>query len=96
MPPNHIAEVTSRTPGTLRICGSRLIGSDWVIDRREATTKRFTPLTLPPEVKATRTESSMPNSRNAATTDSKVNKVRVLLRNNCAHTSQRYFMAALP
>src|SRR5690606_27043352 len=81
-------------PGTASICGSRLIGSDWVIDSREATTSRLAPSTLPPELNATRTESSIPNSRNAATTDSRVSRVRVLLRNSCAQISEKYFIAA--
>src|SRR6478672_12199496 len=95
MPPNHIAYVTLRTPGTASICGNRLTGSDCVIDRREDTMSRLAPSTLPPELNATRTESSIPNSRNAATTDNSVSSVRVLLRNSCAQTSERYWIAAL-
>ena len=48
---------------------------------------------LPPELNATRTESSIPNRRNAATTDSRVSRVRVLLRNSWAQISERYFMS---
>src|SRR5690606_38606030 len=70
-----------------------LTGSDWVIDSREATTSRFAPSTLPPELNATRTESSIPNSRNAATTDNSVSRVRVLLRNSWAQISERYFIS---
>src|SRR6476661_319339 len=95
MPPNHIAYDTLRTPGTASIRGSRLTGSDCVIDRREHTIRRLAPSTLPPELNATRTESSIPNSRNAATTDNSVSSVRVLLRNSCAQTSERYFIATL-
>ncbi len=64
-----------------------------MIDSRDATTRRLAPSTLPPEVNATRTESSMPNSRNAATTESRVSNVRVRLRNSCAHTNEKYFIA---
>src|SRR5690606_36889356 len=45
-----------------------------------------------PELNATRTESSKPNSRKAATTDSRVHRVRVLLRSSWAQTRQRYFI----
>src|SRR5690606_16340262 len=43
---------------------------------------------------ATRTESSSPNSRNAVTTESRVRRVRVRLRNSADHTRCRYFMSA--
>src|SRR4249919_3427312 len=96
MPPNQAAYVAFFTPGVASICCSRLYGSICVIDRREATTSRFAPATLPPELNATRTESSIPNSRNAATTDNNVSDVRVLLRNNAAQTRWKYFIASLP
>src|SRR5262249_53586502 len=41
---------------------------------------------------ATRTESSMPKSRKAVTTERSVNSVRVLLRNSAAQIRCRYFM----
>src|SRR5690606_1530992 len=69
----------------------------WVMDSREPTISRLAPATqLPPLAKATRTESSMPNSRNAVTMDSRVNRVRVRLRNSCAHINEKYFMAHRP
>ena len=86
MPPNHAAYEAFFTPGVACICGSRLYGSICVIDSRDATIRRFAPLTAPPELNATRTESSMPNSRNAVTTDNSVNSVRVLLRNSADRT----------
>src|SRR4051794_8013977 len=57
---------------------------------------RLAPVTLPPELKATRTESSMPNSRNAVTTDSSVSNVRVLLRSSAARIRCMYFMCVAP
>src|SRR5690606_15330707 len=69
----------------------------WVMDSREPTISRLAPATLlPPLAKATRTESSMPNSRNAVTMDSRVNRVRVRLRNSWAHINEKYFMAHRP
>ena len=84
MPPNHAAKAAFFTPGTARICSVRLYGSICVIDSRDIVTMRLAPATSPPELNATRTESSIPNNKNAAVTDSKVSKVRVLLRNSAA------------
>src|SRR5687768_15232508 len=92
MPPNQAAYVERFTPSMDAICGDRLYGSICVIDRREATTMRLAPVTSPPELKATRTESSMPNRKKAAVTDSNVSNVRVLLRNSAAQMRCRYFM----
>src|SRR5690606_22002413 len=47
-----------------------------------------------PESNAVRTASSMPNSRNAATIDTRVSTVRVLRRNSAAQIRCRYFMTA--
>src|SRR3990167_9235656 len=94
MPPNQAAYVAFFTPGVDSMRVSRLYGSICVIDRREATTRRSAPATLPPELNATRTESSRPNSRNAATTDSSVSSVRVLLRNSADQINEKYFMSA--
>src|SRR5690349_16141345 len=93
MPPNQAAYAVFFTPGVDWICGSRLYGSICVIDSRDATTRRSAPAMLPPLLKATRTESSRPNSRNAAITDSKVREVRVLLRNSADQMREKYFMA---
>src|SRR5688572_31686152 len=96
MPPNHAAYEERFTPSIARICGSRLYGSICVSDRREDAIMRFAPETSPPELKATRTESSMPNRKNAVMTDNNVRNVRVLLRNNAAQIRCRYFMRCPP
>src|SRR6478735_12349234 len=96
MPPNQAAYDDFCTPLVDWICEYRLYGSICVIDRREATTMRLAPVTLPPELKATRTESSIPNSRNAVTTDSSVRNVRVLLWDSAAQIRCRYFMRVAP
>src|SRR5207342_2576541 len=93
MPPNQAANVDCFTPGMVRICASRLRGSICVSDRREEVTMRLAPDTSPPELKATRTESSMPNRKKAVTTDSNVRNVRVLLRNSAAQMRCKYFIA---
>src|ERR1700722_17719766 len=72
---------------------NRLLGRDRVKLTLETVSNRSTPATpLPALVKAERTESSSPNNRKAATTDSNVNRVRVLRRNRADHTRWKYFM----
>src|SRR6478672_5118423 len=94
MPPNHAANVDCFTPGMVRICASRLCGSICVSDRREEVTMRLAPDTSPPELKATRTESSMPNRKKAVITENSVRNVRVLLRNSAAQIRWKYFIAS--
>lgn|SRR5690349_21322404 len=94
MPPNQVAYEAFFTPGTLSICDCSRYGSDEVIDSFEVVMRRLVPATFALELNATRTESSMPNSRNAVTTDSSVRKVRVLLRNSAAQIRCRYFISA--
>ncbi|WIY74152.1 hypothetical protein [Xanthomonas fragariae] len=64
-------------PDTLQICDSRLTCSNWLLDKRDATTSLATTLMLLPEVNATRNESRMQNSKNATTTDSSVSRARL-------------------
>src|SRR5215510_13057225 len=72
--------------------GSRLAGSGWMIEMRELTTRRLTPAADGGALNAVRTASSMPNSRNAASTESSVKIVRVLRRNSAAQIRWKYFM----
>src|SRR6187402_1743866 len=75
--------------------GSRLIGSGWMIEMREDTTRRLAPAALGGALNALRTASSMPNRRNAASTDRSVKIVRVLRRNSAAQIRWKYFMRNL-
>src|SRR5207342_3261528 len=94
MPPNHAAYDDFFTPGIARICGSSEYGSICVSDRRDEAIMRLAPVTLPPELKATRTESSMPNRKKAVITENSVRNVRVLLRNSAAQIRWKYFIAS--
>jgi hypothetical protein len=71
----------------------RLSGNACCMDIFEVTTSRPAPATLLPAVKATRTESSSPNNRKAATMDTRVRMVRVLRRNSAAQIRWKYFMS---
>src|SRR5574337_1475037 len=94
MPPNQLAKAALLTPGTRSICACRLKGNCTVKLSLDTVTRRSTPTTvLPASANAVRTESSIPNSRKAASTDNMVRMVRVLRRVSAAQTRWKYFMA---
>src|SRR6185312_11050982 len=77
--------------------GNKLFGSETVKLSLDIVTKRSTPATSPPTLaKAVRTEFSNPNNKNAATTDSRVNSVRVLRLKSAVHKRWKYFTQAPP
>src|SRR5690606_33279101 len=78
---------------TMRGCGDS--GRVSMKDSFEAVCRRCAPSAFCPScAKLVRMPSSRPNSRNAATIEASVRKVRVLRRNSAAQTRWKYFISA--
>src|SRR5262249_3405042 len=95
MPPNQFAEVTSCTPGVLRMISPWLVGIEKIIEVDLIVTSRCAELAADTASNPSRTARSAENRNTASATLRIVSAVRRLLRRALLNTSPRNFIRSL-
>src|SRR5262252_1795675 len=95
MPPNQFAQVTSCTPGVLRMISPWLVGIEKIIDVDLMVTSRCAELAADTAWNPSRTARSAENRNTASATLRIVSAVRRLLRRALLNTSPRNFIRSL-